>query len=123
MPGGSSRAPTLPDAFASELYDHWSRTAFRGDDELVFCHPLTGSVLDDRRYAITLRLAFKRSGRNPGRSSRRVAHDENGEPRYGGAFPCKGAGIERRGRDLNPRRACTLNGFRDPLQSSVLQRV
>jgi len=28
----------------------------------VFCHPLTGSVLDDRRYAVTLRLALKRAG-------------------------------------------------------------
>ena len=27
----------------------------------MFCHPLTGGVLDDRRYAITLRLALTRA--------------------------------------------------------------
>ena len=37
-------------------------TAFESPDELVFCHPLTGGVLDDRRYAITLRLALARAG-------------------------------------------------------------
>jgi len=34
---------------------------FQGDDERVFCHPRTGGVLDDRRYAKTLRLAPARA--------------------------------------------------------------
>jgi hypothetical protein len=28
----------------------------------VFCNPRTGGVLDERRYAATLRLALKRAG-------------------------------------------------------------
>ena len=46
---------------ASELFDHRARTRFRGDDERVFCNPLTGGPLDPKRYAVTLRLALKRA--------------------------------------------------------------
>jgi integrase len=57
----SVRTLGLGERLASELFDHRARSAFRGDDELVFCHPLTGGVLDDRRYAVTLRLALARA--------------------------------------------------------------
>ena len=46
---------------AAELFEHRRRTAFEGDDEYVFCHPLTGGVLDDKRYARTLRLALAKA--------------------------------------------------------------
>lgn len=47
---------------AGELFDHRARTAYIGEDERVFCNPRTGGVLDERRYAATLRLALKRAG-------------------------------------------------------------
>jgi integrase len=33
------------------LADHWQRTTFQGDDELVFCHPQKGTPLDPSRLA------------------------------------------------------------------------
>jgi integrase len=53
---------------AAELFDHRARTAFRGDDERVFCNPLTGGPLDPKRYAETLRLALAKA--KVGRSMR-----------------------------------------------------
>jgi integrase len=47
---------------AAELFDHRGRTGYDGDDERVFCNPRTGGVLDERRYAATLRLALMRAG-------------------------------------------------------------
>jgi integrase len=47
---------------AGELFDHRARTAYAGDDERVFCNPCSGRVLDERRYAVTYRLALKRAG-------------------------------------------------------------
>jgi integrase len=45
------------------LATHWQKTAFQGEDELVFCHPQLGSPLDPsklaRRY---LRPALRRAG-------------------------------------------------------------
>src|SRR5207248_7798752 len=46
---------------ASELFDHRARTPFRGDDERVFCNPLTGGPLDPKRYAATFRAALERA--------------------------------------------------------------
>jgi integrase len=46
---------------ASELFDHRARTAYSGDDERVFCNPLSGGPLDPKRYAATLRDALKRA--------------------------------------------------------------
>src|SRR5215211_349838 len=41
--------------------------------------------------------------------------------RSGKRLDAEPAWLERRGRDLNPRRACTLNGFRDRLETWDLQ--
>jgi integrase len=57
----SERTMALGERLASELFDHRGRTAYRGDDERVFCNPLTGRPLDPKRYAATLRLALKRA--------------------------------------------------------------
>jgi integrase len=46
---------------AAELFDHRARTAFRGDDERVFCNPLTGGPLDPKRYAETLKFALAKA--------------------------------------------------------------
>jgi site-specific recombinase XerD len=55
------RTIALGQRVAAELFEHRSRSAFQGDDEYVFCHPQTGGVLDDKRYARTLRLALAKA--------------------------------------------------------------
>jgi integrase len=42
----SSRAVPLADTAAAELERHFQRSAYRGDDDLVFCHPHTGNPYD-----------------------------------------------------------------------------
>jgi integrase len=42
----SSRAVPLADRAARELERHFQRSAYRADDELVFCHPHTGNPYD-----------------------------------------------------------------------------
>jgi integrase len=46
---------------AGELFEHRGPSAFRGDDERVFCSPLTGGPIDPARYAVTFRAALKRA--------------------------------------------------------------
>jgi integrase len=41
-----SRSVPMADRIAAELERHFQRSAFQGDDDLVFAHPHTGSVLD-----------------------------------------------------------------------------
>jgi hypothetical protein len=41
----SERTIALGPKLAAELFDHRRRSKFQGDDERVFCHPLTGGVL------------------------------------------------------------------------------
>jgi integrase len=55
------RTIALGPVLADELFQHRSRTSFRGDDERVFCHPLTGEPLDHKRYAATLKAALARA--------------------------------------------------------------
>jgi hypothetical protein len=53
------------------------------------------------------------SGRKAGRSCSRVAEPDNGEPRRGGAFRCKGA-VSAAGVGFEPTsRLATANGFQD----------
>jgi integrase len=56
-----SGRPIAIGRLASELFDHRGRTRYGGDDERVFCNPLTGGPLDPKRYAATLRAALKRA--------------------------------------------------------------
>lgn len=53
----SSRAVPLADRVAAELEHHFQRSAFQGDDDLVFCHPQTGGPYDASR----LRKRFKKA--------------------------------------------------------------
>ncbi len=46
---------------AVELFDHRARTAYEGEDERVFCNPLSGRPLDPKRYAVALRAALERA--------------------------------------------------------------
>lgn len=55
------RTIAVSQVIASELFDHRARTAFEGDDELLFCHPETGRPLDDHHYPDLLREALGRA--------------------------------------------------------------
>jgi integrase len=55
------RTIALDPVIADELFQHRGRTAFSGDDELVFCHPAKGTTLDPQLYADTFRRALKRA--------------------------------------------------------------
>jgi integrase len=55
------RTIALGKRLSEELFGHRGHSTFDGDDERVFCNPLTGSVLDHKKYAATLRLALKRA--------------------------------------------------------------
>jgi integrase len=58
------------------LQEHWQRTAFQGDDELVFCHPQLGSPLDPSKLTrLYMRPALKRAGiRKPFRPFHDLRH-------------------------------------------------
>lgn len=45
------------------LQEHWQRTAFQGDEELVFCHPELGTPLDPSKLTrLYMHHALKRAG-------------------------------------------------------------
>jgi integrase len=56
------RTIALGQRVASELFDHRGRTAFSGDDELVFCSPTRGTPFDVQRYSRTFRKALAKAG-------------------------------------------------------------
>src|SRR5205807_1336933 len=58
------------------LADHWRQTSFQGDEELVFCHPQSGTPLDPSKLArCYLRPALKRAGiRKPFRPFHDLRH-------------------------------------------------
>jgi integrase len=62
-----SRSVPLADRVAAELDCHFQRSAYQGDDDLVFAHPHTGQFLDHsdlgRRFKKSLRAAGVRKVR------------------------------------------------------------
>lgn len=58
----SSRAVPMADRLAAELERHFQASAHRGDDDLVFCHPQTGHVLDASRIRKRYKAALVRAG-------------------------------------------------------------
>lgn len=61
----SSRAVPMPDRVARELEEHHSRSLFQGDDELVFCHPQTGSPYDPSKMRKRFKTAVKQAEVRP----------------------------------------------------------
>jgi integrase/recombinase XerD len=49
------RLIALSPALVTALEEHYQRTAFKGDDELVFCHATRGSMIDDVWWAARFR--------------------------------------------------------------------
>jgi integrase len=56
------RLIALSPMLADELAAQYQRTAFKGDDELVFCHPKRGKPLDPTWYAGEFRAALVAAG-------------------------------------------------------------
>jgi integrase len=60
------RSIAIPSKLAEELFQHRARSAFRGEDERVFCHPELGSRyrMDSPTYGYNaaVRRAFKTAG-------------------------------------------------------------
>jgi integrase len=55
----SSRAVPMADRMAGELERHFQRSAYQGDDDLVFCHPQTGRPHDASRMRTRFYAAMK----------------------------------------------------------------
>jgi integrase len=51
----------MADRVAGELERHYQASAYRGDDDLVFCHPQTGNVLDPSKLRRRLRASLKQA--------------------------------------------------------------
>ena len=56
------RAIALTPGLHEELWQHRRRSAFKGDDERVFCHPDRGTIYRYETYKDELERAFKRAG-------------------------------------------------------------
>jgi integrase len=56
------RTIALSPTLVTALEEHYQRTAFKGDDERVFCHPTRGSMIDDVWWTARFREALKAAG-------------------------------------------------------------
>jgi integrase len=56
------RSIALSPALVSALEKHYRRSAFKGDDELVFCHPQTGGRMSPDAFTAALRAALTVAG-------------------------------------------------------------
>jgi integrase len=56
------RSIALPSRLQSELAEHYRRTAFKGADECVFCHPERGTIYRAERFREALALALAAAG-------------------------------------------------------------
>jgi len=61
----SSRAVQMPERVASELKQHFGRSDYTGDDDLVFCHPETGNPYDASRVRKRFDAAIRAAGIRP----------------------------------------------------------
>jgi integrase len=58
----SSRSVPMEDRIGGELERHFQRSAYMADQDLVFCHPLTGSPLDASKIRKRFKEALSRAG-------------------------------------------------------------
>jgi integrase len=56
------RSVAIPPRLQAELAEHYRRSAFRGADERVFCHPERGTVYRAETFEEALRPALKAAG-------------------------------------------------------------
>ncbi|MGH6886257.1 MAG: tyrosine-type recombinase/integrase [Geminicoccales bacterium] len=60
-----SRSVPMADRVGAELEHHFQRSAYTGDDDLVFCHPETGAVLDHSALVRRFKGALRTAGVRP----------------------------------------------------------
>ncbi|MGB0091032.1 MAG: site-specific integrase [Solirubrobacteraceae bacterium] len=58
----SSRTVPMADRVGGELDRHYKASAFQGDDDVVFGHPITGAPLDRHEVSRRFKAALKRAG-------------------------------------------------------------
>jgi integrase len=58
----SIRAVPMADRVARELEQHFGRTAYSADDDLVFCHPHTGTPYDASKSRVRFKDGLRRAG-------------------------------------------------------------
>lgn len=58
----SSRAVPMADRVGGELERHFKRSMYKGDDQLVFCHPESGDPYDDSQIRTRFYAAMKAAG-------------------------------------------------------------
>jgi integrase len=58
----SSRSVPLAEYVADELARHFEHSSYRGDDDLVFCHPDSGQPLERSRLLKRFKAAARRAG-------------------------------------------------------------
>jgi integrase len=63
----SSRAVPMADRVAAELERHHGRSLYRGEEDLVFCHPDLGLVYDPSKLRRRFAEACRRAGVRPAR--------------------------------------------------------
>jgi integrase len=68
------RSIALSPRLTDELREHWRRSSFRGDDELVFCHPHAGTRYSPKTFTKALRAALVAAGVDGGETLR-AFHD------------------------------------------------
>jgi integrase len=56
-----TRTISLAAPLAEELWEHWRRSAFQGDDELVFCHPTKGTPVPSGYFGPLVKRALARA--------------------------------------------------------------
>jgi integrase len=56
------RPIAIPPLLAEQLRQHYQRTAFKGDDELVFCHPKRGTLFSKQIWTPLFEAALKEAG-------------------------------------------------------------
>ena len=61
----SSRSVPLAQRAAAALERHFQASAYQGDQDLVFCHPQTGTPLDRSRLLKRFKAAARRGGLRP----------------------------------------------------------
>ena len=68
------RSIALSSRLVDALAEQWQRTAFRGDDELVFAHPRKGSAVTAKWFTKALRASMRAAGVD-GANAIRAFHD------------------------------------------------
>ena len=56
------RSIALGSRLAEALREHWRRTPYQGDDELVVCHPEKGTTFDAKAFSEALAAALVAAG-------------------------------------------------------------